>query len=331
MASRSRSLARALYFVAPGEVELRDERISPGEGSLLVESSLIGISHGTEMLLYRGEQPRYFAADQAIAALQGTLEYPLKYGYINAGLTRERGRVFAFYPHQDRFYAPREELIELPSDLDDRDALFLPSMETALAICHDCAAVPGECVLVVGQGVVGLLVAEILLRQRLGPVITVDSYELRREASRAIGCEALLAQDPEARKRIFEITKGRGVDHAVNVSGSADGLQLAIDALAFGASAIEASWYGSRGVTLSLGEDFHRKRLSIRSCQVSTIAPGLSGRWSKERRLAAALDLVDAVRPARYITHTIPLDRASDAFDLIAFHPEKTIQVALEP
>ena len=35
--------------------------------------------------------------------------------------------------------------------------------------------------------------------------------------------------------------------------------------------AIVASWYGLKPVTLPLGAEFHRRRLEIRSSQVSTV------------------------------------------------------------
>ncbi len=79
--------ARAVYFKAPGEVELREERIRQQEGTVLVESRLMGISGGTEMLLFRGEMPSELESDLTITSLSGNLAYPVKYGYINTGST----------------------------------------------------------------------------------------------------------------------------------------------------------------------------------------------------------------------------------------------------
>ncbi len=94
---------------------------------------------------------------------------------------------------------------------------------------------------------------------------------------------------------------------------------------------IEASYYGSRSVSLALGEAFHRKRLAIRASQVSTISPALSARWDKRRRLALALAMVRRVRPSKYITHRFALEKAQDAFNLICERPGETLQVVLEP
>jgi threonine dehydrogenase-like Zn-dependent dehydrogenase len=322
--------ARALYFTAPRTVELRQEPCRPQGEQILVRSRLIGISHGTEMLLYRGQMPQGLEIDANLKTLSGTLDYPAKYGYINTGQTEEGRRVFAFYPHQDLFFTEPEQLIGLPAELDFDDAVFLANMETALGIVHDANPRFGECVLLIGQGVVGLLTAEILARGCAGKVITVEPYAKRRRASEAIGCIAL-PPGVELREQILEHTEGRGADVAVNVSASAEGLQLAIDNLAFEAVVVEASWYGSRKVSLNLGHAFHRKRLKLRSSQVSRIDPALSGRWDKRRRLQRVLELLPEIRPSRYITHRFSLDRAQEAYKLLDENPEQCIQIVLEP
>ena len=322
--------AKALYFTAPGTVELREEDCRPVGEQVLVRSRLIGISHGTEMLAFRGLMPQGLEADSSLKSLAGTLEYPLKYGYINTGETESGRRVFAFYPHQDLFFADQEQLVELPTQLDFADAVFLANMETALSIVHDANPRFGECVLLIGQGVVGLLTAEILKRGGAGKVITVEPYAGRRRASEAIGCVAL-QPGAELQERILEHTDGRGADVAINVSASAEGLQVAIDNLAFEGIVVEASWYGSRQVTLDLGRAFHRKRIKLRSSQVSRIDPALSGRWDKSRRLERVLELLQAIRPSRYISHRFALDRAQEAYELLENHPERSIQIVLEP
>jgi threonine dehydrogenase-like Zn-dependent dehydrogenase len=255
----------------------------------------------------------------------------MKYGYSCVGTTESGRRVFAFFPHQDRFYVAPEELLGIPDALAFEDAAFLATMETALGIVHDAAPRYGESALVAGLGVVGLLVAEILLASGVRPVIGVERHPLRREAGRRAGCEVLDPADPARLERIRALTGGRGADLAVNVSGSPAGLQLAIDTTVFEGTVVEASWYGERRATLQLGEAFHRGRLRLRSSQVSRIDPALSGRWDKSRRFGTVLDLLAQLRPSRYLTHRFALDRAAEAFALIDQRPGECIQVALEP
>jgi threonine dehydrogenase-like Zn-dependent dehydrogenase len=324
---------RAVYFQGPGVVSVRDVSLPAcaPTGQVRVTSTLIGISHGTEMMIFEGHLPEAQSADATLSSLDCPMRYPLRYGYSTVGRMSDGGHVFAFYPHQTSFWLPASETVALPPGLADDDAVFLASTETALTICHDALPVAGDCVLVVGQGVIGLLVAEILSAYPLLRVVTLEPLASRRRASAALGCLALDPADAGTPAALADAAGGRGFDVAINVSADGAGLQAAIDALAFGGTVVEASYYGSRHASLELGRSFHRKRLSIRSSQVSTADPRLAGRWNKTRRLAAALELVRRIRPGRYITHRFALEDAQSAFELIRDRPGEVLQVVLDP
>lgn len=322
--------ARVVVFAEPRRVELRTVTVKPGPGEVPVQSVLIGISHGTELLAYRGELPSGVEADETLSSLSGELAYPITYGYTNVGVAQSGTRVFAFFPHQDRFACSADEWVALPDTVSDEDGVFLPNMETAVGIVQDLRPVFGETVLVTGLGVVGLLVAELLTRSGAARVIACDPVEGRRALAQQAGCDALHPAD-DAVERIAAFTNGRGPDCAVNVSGSADGLQLAIDTVASEGTVVEASWYGSRSARLALGNRFHRRRLTLRSSQVSHINPALTPRWTKARRLETALRFLAEVRPSRFITHRFPLERAAEAYRLIDTRPEEVVQVVLDP
>ena len=55
---------------------------------------------------------------------------------------------------------------------------------------------------------------------------------------------------------------------------------------------LELSWYGTREVPLPLGQGFHRRRLTIRSSQVGSVATAQRARWDYGRRMALALSLL---------------------------------------
>jgi threonine dehydrogenase-like Zn-dependent dehydrogenase len=186
-------------------------------------------------------------------------------------------------------------------------------------------------VLVVGQGVVGLLVSALLLRGGVTLLIAVEPLEMRRRQAEALGCRTLSSQEPHLRERIAELTGGRGPDVAVNCSGSEAGLQLGLDTLCFEGTLVEASWYGSRRVSLELGAAFHRRRLRLVSSQVSSVGAALAPRWDKRRRLELAMALLPALDPSRWITHRFQLERAQEAFELLDRGSEGVLQVVLEP
>ncbi len=336
---------RALYFVGPLQAEIREEEIAPpGPGEVLVQTLASGISAGTELLIYRGDAPADFPADASLPALSGTLEFPLKYGYsavgrvveIGAGVEKARlGRtVFAFQPHQTRFVTPLDQTLALPGNLLPEEAVLLPNAETAVNLAHDGRPMPGEQVAIFGQGVVGLLTTALLGRMPLASLITLDRHPPRRQASLDLGAHHAL--DPsldETFSHLLEALQAgsghTGADLTYELSGDPRALDQAIRATGFDGRVVIGSWYGRKQVSLDLGAQFHRSRIRLIASQVSTIAPELRGRWTHSRRLGYALTFLEALRPARLISHRFPFEQASEAYRLLAERPQETIQVVL--
>ena len=156
--------ARAVHFVAPRRVELREVELpAPAEGQLLVAAEWSGISSGTELLAYRGEIDPDLPLDETLGALAGTFAYPFRYGYSAVGRVlrpaagfREGQLVFAFHPHQDRFVVDAGDAMAVDGP-EARVATMYPMVETALQVCLDAAPRLGEVVVVVGLGAVGVL------------------------------------------------------------------------------------------------------------------------------------------------------------------------------
>ena len=321
--------ARAVYFDAPGSVSVRTETVSPRQGEALVTSDLIGISHGTELLFYRGPFPSGHLLE-ARAGIGADCTYPIKYGYMNVGRLEDGSRVFAFHPHQDRFSCQQSDLLPIPDDIECDDAIFYASMETALQIVHDTHARIGEVVLVTGLGVIGLLVTR-LLRLSGIDVVASDPVEARRSLARSSGCDVINPVADDALAMAAEITENRGYDLVVNTSSSSEALQYGIDTVGTEGAIIEASWYGDASTSLHLGASFHRKRISIRSSQVSNLNPQMVPRWSRERRTALVWRMIRALGPQQLISHRFQLQEAPQVYQEIDEHPERVMQVVLIP
>ena len=323
---------RALYFTAPGEVKVREEELpSLKESSLMkVESKIIGISHGTERRIYRGEFNRDASRD-GLTALEGRMDYPLKYGYMNAGINEEGNRVFAFFPHQEMFFIDPEDCIPFPKDMDFEDILLYPSVETAFTVVLDTAPLPGERVLVIGQGMIGLLITEVLTHTGNAKVVTVEKNNYRAGLSRQLTDICLHPDDRRLETTIKEVFNGEYPEKIIHVSGTEEGLSLAISLGGFETTIIEASWYGNRKVSVPLGNDFHRKRLILRSSQVSTLPGYLRPRWDPARRTKEVKELIKLIRPSKYITHRYSFSRAAEAFRDINEEKEDLLQAVLIP
>jgi 2-desacetyl-2-hydroxyethyl bacteriochlorophyllide A dehydrogenase len=335
----------ALVFRAPQRVELEEEELRPpAEGQVLVRTLLSGISPGTEMLFYRGLVPENMPLDATIPAFAGELAgYPFKYGYSCVGEVVELGRgveqgwlgrrIFSFHPHESYFTAGLDELVCIPPAVCDDGAVFLPNMETAVNLVMDGQPLIGEAVAVFGLGVIGLLTCALLAQHPLGALVGFDRYALRRAEGLRLGMQACLdPADPAAPSVAYShFASGvEGTDLAFELSGNPAALNQAIELAAFDSRIVIGSWYGKRPASLDLGGKFHRSRIRLIGSQVSTLAPALSGRWSKARRLDVAWAQLQRVKPEKWITQRLPIGQAPEAYRLLAERPESAIQVIFE-
>lgn len=305
-------MAQAVWFTGPERVELRQEALPPiGKGEVRVQAVASGISAGTEMLVYRGQVPPDLPLD--LPTLEGSFGFPIKYGYASVGRTESGDLVFVHHPHQTEYVVPASAAISLPEQLGER-GVFLANVETAVNVMLDAAPRLGETVLIFGQGVVGLLLTQLAVRVG-ARVFAVEPHDLRQRLAAKLGAQVMFPDEIQ------------DADVVIEASGNPAALNQAVRCVAFGGTLIACSWYGTKPVSLDLGEAFHRRRVRIVSSQVSTIDPSLTGRWSRERRLALARDLLAELELDALITHRFPLDAASQAYDLVARKPEETVQV----
>lgn len=278
--------ARAFWTVAPATGEIRAETLPPRQpDQALVRTRATGISRGTERLVFSGRVPQNQWAAMRCPLQGGAFPFPVKYGYSAAGVVEdgpEAGRrVFVLHPHQDLFLAPAGMCIPLPEQVPDHRAVLGANMETALNIVWDAAPLPGERVLVIGAGVVGLLAAFLFVRIPGMRVTVCDLDASRRAVAETLGATFCAPDDAPAEQELI-----------VHASASAAGLRLALSRAANEARILEASWFGAADVPLPLGEAFHSRRLRLISTQVGQIGGAMRGRRSYADRLSLALSLL---------------------------------------
>jgi threonine dehydrogenase-like Zn-dependent dehydrogenase len=300
------------------------------------------------MLVYRGQFPHLADVHDNVSS---HLNYPLAYGYACVGRVVDVGKlvnremvnklVFAFQPHTSHFILHSSSIILLPEGLSPETACFFPNMETAVNLVQDGTPILGERVLVLGQGVVGLLTASLLSEFPLESLITVDNFELRRNAlqveSKKLKVKSLAPDDLRSFDTVSESRTVRAKPSTFNtfdltfeLSGSPSALNDAIALTAFSGRIVIGSWYGQKRAEIDLGGAFHRSRIKLISSQVSTISPELSGRWDKSRRFDVTWKALERIKPEKWITHRFALNDANKAYQLLDENPQETIQVIFD-
>ncbi len=284
-----------------GRAELRPTTLPPvGPEDAVVTTLWSGLSRGTERLVFEGRVSATESERMRAPLQEGDFPYPVKYGYCAVGLVEQgppalRGRaVFALHPHQDRFVAPARLLAPVPEGVPPRRAVLAANMETALNALWDSGAGPGDRIVVVGAGVVGLLVGYLAARLP-GADVTMVDIDLSREAiARKLGCRFRKPLDAPG-----------DADVAFHTSATAPGLACALSCAGVEATVVEMSWYGDAPVSAPLGLDFHSRRLRLVSSQVGQVSPARRPRWSHRRRLDKALALLADDRLDALITEEV--------------------------
>ncbi len=296
--------ARAFWLVAPGRGELRNERLTPpGPDEVQVRTRYSGISRGTESLVFRGEIPLSQYSTMRAPFQQGEFPAPVKYGYCNVGIV-EAGppallgqTVFCLYPHQDRYIVPVSAVTLVPGPIPAGRAVLTANLETALNVLWDAAPRLGDRITVIGAGVVGCLIARLAGKLPGCRVQLLDVDPGKASFAESLGVRFTLPESAEDEQDII-----------IHASGAPTGLATALSLAGFEATVIEASWFGTQSVPLPLGEDFHVKRLHIRSSQVGHIATAQRSRWNYRRRMATVMELLDDPILDRLISGESPFE-----------------------
>ncbi|MFB8387261.1 zinc-binding alcohol dehydrogenase [Microbacterium sp. NPDC055910] len=280
--------ATSFWIEEPGRGALRRERIrDPEFGDVRVRTVYTGISRGTESTVFRGEVPEREHARMRAPLQEGDFPAPVKYGYLNVGVvetgpsTLEGRTVFTLAPHQSAFVVPESALVLVPHGVPARRAVLAGAVETAVNILWDAAPLVGDRITVIGAGMIGCAVARLARGIPGVQIAVVDVDETKAEVCAALDVAFHVPADAP-----------HGREIVIDTSGSEDGLRTALRTAATEGEIIEASWFGSREVSLPLGEDFHSRRLTIRSSQVGVVPARRRGTRTTGDRLEIALRLL---------------------------------------
>ena len=340
---------RAVEITGLREVSLvEDEIAGPGAGEVAIRSLYSGISHGTEMNVYRGHAPMWQRKQDRRTRLfveseEPEWEYPLRYGYACVGVVTEVGSdvkafdegdvVFSFAPHQSAHVLPAGSVFKLPEGIDPRAGVLTAVLNTTFNGMLDADLHLGECVVVFGQGILGQLTVQWAKLSGAAPVIAVDLIEKRLEISKRVSGADLVFNAGEVRDiamAVRELTDNRGADVVFEFSASDRALNEAIRTVCYNGKVIVMSWYAGALANVYPGGEFHHNRIQLISSQIAGISPELSHRWSAARRMEAVLSLMPKLNLDGLITDVVDYGDAAAAYEMIDRRPQDVLQVVLD-
>ncbi len=163
-----------------------------------------------------------------------------------------------------------------------------------------------DIVLVMGLGPVGQ--AAIILAKALGAItIGVDIAEERMEMARNIGADYTLIGNDDVVDQILALTDGKGVEVAVDCSGSAIGRHRCLEAARMWGNVV---FLGEQGtVSFEPSPLLLHKNLTLHGSWVTSV--------DNMTRLVELLDR-KKIHPSQIITHRFPLEKTAEAFETFA-------------
>ncbi len=286
-------------------------------------------------------------------AVQSKLDQPLALGYCNVGIVTALGRgvegfavgdrVVSNGKHAEYVAVPKNLCARIPDSVSDESAAFTVIASIGLQGIRLAQPTLGECVVVTGLGLIGLITVQILRAQGCR-VMGVDVDAKRLSLVRQMGAEVVA--NPAAGDDVLAIaevfSRGRGVD-AVLITASTSSSEPVSQAAKMSRKRGRIVLVGVTGLELSRA-DFYEKELSFQvSC---SYGPGRYDsayeeggqdypigyvRWTEQRNFEAVLYLMasGALDVSPLITHRFLLSRAADAYQLLS-SGEPSLGILLE-
>jgi L-iditol 2-dehydrogenase len=132
---------------------------------------------------------------------------------------------------------PARILYKLPDSLPLEHAALIEAVSVAVHAVKRSPPNPEDDVLVVGSGMIGLLVIQVLRHHGCRKLIAVDVDDDRLQLARKLGAtDVINARTHDAAKLVLELTAGRGVAASWEVVGTTTTIQTAIQAVRKGGS-----------------------------------------------------------------------------------------------
>ncbi len=343
-----------LQLPAPGElafVSYDDPPLQPGE--VRAQAIMSGVSHGTEMNLFTGNNPfveQEFDHDlRLFVPRQAPLPDSISLGYEWVGEVIDIAPDVSRFKVGDRIHLPfrhrqtqtfnenAETLLgpvtPLPDGFSPEQGIFSALAGVALQAIHDAHIKVGDHVVVFGMGAIGLLAVQLARLNGAAWLAAVDPIPSRRALALKLGADA--TYDPANEAVAYAIkssTPYHGADIAIELSGNYQALNEAIRVVRMGGTVVAGGFYRGGGTALTLGAEWHHNRITLLSSMGVWGCPHRDHpTWNRGRVHQTAIELLATgkLRTGDLVSHRMRFEKAAEAYQLIESRPETVIKVIL--
>ena len=317
-------MVRVIKVEGFGNIQLEDVPVPEIDSQqVLIKTHVTLISRGSE--LFR----RYILEEAVPHSMMG---------YSLAGVVEKIGadvtnyqvgqKVMAVAPHAEyavkNVFTENERLCPVPDDVSFEEATFLPLATSAVAWSDSSDVQGGDTVAILGQGLVGSLMLQVL--QGIDPqrIIVVDTLPFRCQLAEQLGADVVINaanQDPVA--AVKELTDGKGVDLVVDCVGGHAGIKSFEQA---------QEMVRVRG-TIQLIALYQQAPLQLDSSKIMNrrLVAGILSDEPRSETMVRALEKIRSgeIQASQMVTHRFPHLKAKEAFDLLWHSPDETLGVLM--
>lgn len=320
---------KAVQVTAPGAIAIADVPEPEGGKDAVLKVSQVGIC-GTDIKIHQGkipvDYPRVAGHEMLGEVVQPAEGFPYESGdrvlvdpgvscgwcglcmagrtniCHNGGLLgRDVDGVFTEY-----VVVPGNRIIPVPDPVSDKAGGLLQVLGTCVHAAKTVDPFPGRVAAVLGLGVSGQLLSQ-LLRLQGYTVVGITRSEWKRDLANTLGATAT-AEPARAQEVLADVTNGLGPDLVVEAVGTEATLGQAIDLVGIGGEVLVF------GTITGGGEGLPYYQLYYKELTLHNPRAALVGDYADGVKLAAEGSL--QLEPL--VTHLLDLDEAEAAFDLVS-------------
>ncbi len=216
----------------------------------------------------------------------------------------------------------RRGVEKIPPGVSFDQASFVEPVNTCLKAIRQLAPAPGDSVLIMGQGPIGLIFT--MLAKREGArVLVTDGFERRRNLALRFGAEeAWSPRIGDVVAKVKALTDGRGVDHVI-VATSVPGIVE---------QAVRCSRPGSKILLFSQTSD--KERIEVSGADICVGERIIFGSYSASvdlQKESAELVFSGELPVEALISHRVPLNDISSGFELARHPDENSLKIVVQP
>jgi L-iditol 2-dehydrogenase len=215
---------------------------------------------------------------------------------------------------------PQHILYRIPPEVSFSHAAMTEPLSVAFHAVRLARPEVGESAVVVGAGMIGLLIIQVLRASGCGTIMALDIDENKLRRARELGADLSLdSRSPESVQQVLQRTEGRGADFALEAVGITAAVGSALSAVRMG------------GRVVLVGNLSPRIELALQT--VVTRQLSLLGSCASQGEYPACLDLIarGSVNVESFISARAPLSEGAAWFDRLYRQEPGLMKVILEP